>query len=29
MHHPQCHGTRKGDPVLTSRDKSGARSLYP
>ena len=26
---PQCNGTNRGDLVLTSRDKSGARSLYP
>lgn len=29
MHYPQCNGTQKGDLVLTSLDKSGARSLYP
>jgi serralysin len=29
MHYPQCNGTQRGDLVLTSKDKSGARSLYP
>jgi hypothetical protein len=29
MHYPQCNGTNNGDLVLTSKDKSGARSLYP
>jgi dual-action HEIGH metallo-peptidase len=29
MHYPQCNGTNKGDLVLTTKDKSGARSLYP
>ncbi|WP_338863579.1 M57 family metalloprotease [Myxococcus stipitatus] len=29
MHYPQCNGTQTGDLVLTSNDKSGARSLYP
>ena len=29
MHYPQCAGTNTGDLVLTSLDKSGARSLYP
>ena len=29
MHYPQCNGTNTGDLVLTSRDKSGARALYP
>jgi serralysin len=29
MHYPQCRGTNTGDLILTSRDKSGARSLYP
>ncbi|KFA91033.1 M57 family metalloprotease [Archangium violaceum] len=29
MHYPQCNGTQTGDLVLTSLDKSGARSLYP
>jgi serralysin len=29
MHYPQCNGTNNGDLVLTSRDQSGARSLYP
>jgi serralysin len=29
MHYPQCNGTNHGDLVLTSRDQSGARSLYP
>jgi Dual-action HEIGH metallo-peptidase len=29
MHYPQCNGTNRGDLVLTSKDKSGARSLYP
>jgi hypothetical protein len=29
MMYPQCNGTNQGDLVLTARDKSGARSLYP
>jgi hypothetical protein len=29
MHYPQCNGTQGGDLVLTSRDVSGARALYP
>jgi hypothetical protein len=29
MHYPQCNGTQTGDLVLTSRDASGARALYP
>ncbi|HET9452435.1 MAG TPA: M57 family metalloprotease [Aggregicoccus sp.] len=29
MHYPQCNGTQSGDLVLTSSDKSGARSAYP
>lgn len=29
MHYPQCNGSNRGDLVLTSRDKTGARSLYP
>jgi len=29
MHYPQCNGTNTGDLVLTSRDKTGARALYP
>jgi len=29
MHYPQCNGTQTGDLVLTARDQSGARSLYP
>lgn len=29
MHYPQCNGTQSGDLVLTSLDKTGARSLYP
>lgn len=29
MHYPQCNGGNGGDLVLTSRDKSGARALYP
>ncbi|HRC55162.1 MAG: hypothetical protein IPI49_15410 [Myxococcales bacterium] len=29
MHYPQCNGTQTGDLVLTARDKSGARLLYP
>jgi hypothetical protein len=29
MHYPQCHGTNTGDLVLTSRDKDGARLVYP
>ena len=29
MHYPQCNGTQNGDLVLTSLDKTGARSLYP
>jgi len=29
MHYPQCNGTNDGDLVLTSRDRSGARKLYP
>ena len=29
MHYPQCNGTQSGDLVLTSRDASGASSLYP
>ncbi len=29
MHYPQCNGTQNGDLVLTSLDKTGAKSLYP
>ena len=29
MHYPQCNGSNSGNLVLTSRDKSGARALYP
>lgn len=29
MHYPQCNGSNSGDLILTSRDKSGARALYP
>jgi dual-action HEIGH metallo-peptidase len=29
MHYPQCNGTNKGDLVLTTLDKTGAKSLYP
>ena len=29
MHYPQCNGTNRGDLVLTSLDKTGARALYP
>jgi serralysin len=29
MHYPQCRGTNSGDLILTTRDKSGARLLYP
>ncbi len=29
MHYPQCNGTNKGDLVLTSLDKQGAKLLYP
>ena len=29
MHYPQCNGTNNGDLVLTSRDRTGARALYP
>lgn len=29
MHYPQCNGTNRGDLLLTTRDKSGARLLYP
>ncbi|WNG43525.1 matrixin family metalloprotease [Archangium minus] len=29
MHYPQCNGTQTGDLVLTSKDKTGARALYP
>ena len=29
MMYPQCNGTNRGDLVLTARDQSGARSLYP
>lgn len=29
MHYPQCNGSNNGDLVLTSRDRSGARALYP
>jgi len=29
MHYPQCNGTQTGDLVLTTRDQSGARLLYP
>jgi len=29
MHYPQCNGTNRGDLVLTARDRSGARALYP
>jgi hypothetical protein len=29
MHYPQCNGTNNGDLVLTTKDKSGAKALYP
>lgn len=29
MHYPQCNGTNTGDLVLTSKDKAGAKLLYP
>jgi len=29
MHYPQCNGTNRGDLVLTSLDRSGAKKLYP
>lgn len=29
MHYPQCNGTNRGDLILTSLDKTGARALYP
>ena len=29
MHYPQCNGTNRGDLVLTTRDQTGAASLYP
>ena len=29
MHYPQCNGTNKSDLSLTTKDKSGAGSLYP
>jgi serralysin len=29
MHYPQCNGSNRSDLVLTSRDQSGARALYP
>jgi len=29
MHYPQCNGTNTGDLVLTTRDQTGASSLYP
>ena len=29
MHYPQCNGANKGDLVLTSLDKTGARALCP
>ncbi len=29
MHYPQCNGANRGDLVLTSFDKTGARALYP
>jgi serralysin len=29
MHYPQCNGSNTGNLVLTSRDQSGARALYP
>jgi Metallo-peptidase family M12 len=29
MHYPQCNGTNNGDLSLTTKDKSGARLLYP
>jgi len=29
MHYPQCNGTQTGDLVLTAKDQSGARALYP
>jgi serralysin len=29
MHYPQCNGANSGDLVLTTKDKSGARALYP
>lgn len=29
MHYPQCNGSNRSDLILTARDKSGARALYP
>jgi hypothetical protein len=29
MHYPQCNGSNRGDLALTTRDRSGARALYP
>jgi serralysin len=29
MHYPQCNGSNNGDLMLTSKDQSGARLLYP
>jgi hypothetical protein len=29
MHYPQCNGSNTGNLVLTSRDQTGARALYP
>jgi serralysin len=29
MHYPQCNGLNTGDLILTSLDKTGARTLYP
>jgi hypothetical protein len=29
MHYPQCNGTQNGDLVLTAKDQTGARALYP
>jgi hypothetical protein len=29
MHYPQCNGSNTGNLILTSRDQSGARALYP
>lgn len=29
MHYPQCNGSNRSDLVLTSRDRTGARALYP
>ncbi|HEY8212183.1 MAG TPA: M57 family metalloprotease [Myxococcaceae bacterium] len=29
MHYPQCNGSNNGDLNLTTKDKSGAKALYP